>query len=170
MFEMMDDADREGDVETLGERKIVDARPYHLDAGEGGQVAARLRQGPLVDIDRAPLPRPVLHWPKAVAAHAAADIEKALAAPVPGREVHGPAAELLFVFRQDLAVGVPLVAEAVWRTGEIACVGRGPGFSPGFGHGSPHRAAAAARGSATGGAKRGSATRNSTVSAHSFLP
>src|SRR5205823_2774495 len=95
MFEMMDDADREGDVETLGERKIVGARPHHLDRGEGREVAPCLRQGTLVDIDRAPLPGPVLHGPKAVAAHAAADVEKALAAPLTGCEMHRPTPELL---------------------------------------------------------------------------
>src|SRR5712692_1137063 len=152
MFKMMDDANREGDVETRGERQIIGARPDHLDRGEGSEVAAGLRQGTLVDIDRATLPCPVPHWPEAVAAHPAADIEKALAAPLRGGEVHRPAPELLFVFRQDLAVGVPLIAEAVRRTGEIACAG--------LDHGPSHCAAAAARGSATGGATRRSATLN----------
>src|SRR5579863_4090951 len=101
MFEMMDDADREGDVESPGERQIVGARPHHLDRWHGCEVAARLRQRALVDIDRAPLPRPILHRPKAVAAHPAADVEKALAAPLRGSQMHGPTAELLFVFRQD---------------------------------------------------------------------
>ena len=68
---------------------------------------------PLVDINRAAFARPITHWPKAVAPHAAADVEKALPAPISRRQMDGPPAELLFVFGQDLGIGAPLIAETV---------------------------------------------------------
>src|SRR5205814_10711286 len=78
-----------------------------------------IRQRPLIDIDRDPFARAIDHRPIAVAAHAAADIEKAQAAPIRRREMHRPAAELLLVFREEVAISAPFIAEPVGRSGLI---------------------------------------------------
>src|SRR5216683_3122200 len=120
IFEMMDDADREGDVEALGKGQIIGARSHDLDRRKAGEVAPRAGERALIDIDRAALARPVGHRPEAIAAHAAPDIDKAPAGPVPRREVDRPTTELLLVFGPDLGIGAPLIAETVGRTPQIA--------------------------------------------------
>jgi hypothetical protein len=81
---VVDDADGEGDVEAVGKGEIIGARARDLDLRETRQIAARARKRPLVDIDSATFPPAIGHRPVAIAVHAAADIEKALALPVAG--------------------------------------------------------------------------------------
>ena len=109
----MDDADREGNVETIGKGQIIGARRRDLHCRKRGKVAPCAGERALVDVDGATPARPVSHRPEAVAAHTAADIEKALADPILRRQVDRPTAELLLVFGQDLGIGTPLIAETV---------------------------------------------------------
>ena len=113
IFEVMDDADREGNVEAIGKGQIVGARSQDFDRRKAGEVAPRARKRALVDVDGTALARPVGHRPEAVAAHAAADIEKAFAPPILRCQVDRPTAKLLFVIGQDFGIGVPLLAKTV---------------------------------------------------------
>src|SRR5919197_1113742 len=105
----MDDADREGNVETFGKGQIIGARPYDLHRGKRGKVMPCASKRTLVDVDGVAATRPVGHRPIAVASHAAADVEKAPTLPICRGEVDRPAAKLLLVLRQDLGIGSPLV-------------------------------------------------------------
>jgi len=113
MFEVMNDTDCKGNVEAVGEREIIGARAHDLDGREACEIAPRARERPLVEIDSAAAARPVSHRPIAVAAHAAADIKKAFAAPIGWRYVDRPAAKLFFIFGQDFGIGVPLEAKTI---------------------------------------------------------
>src|SRR5271165_613172 len=123
----MDDPDREGQVEAILKRQVIDSRLHDLHPREGFQIATRTLERPLVDIDRDTSGCTVCERPIAVPAHAAADIEKILALPIPRLQRCRPPAELLLMLGQNFSIEIPLVAETVGRTLEIAtCV---PGHS-----------------------------------------
>ena len=100
---MVDNADCKGNVEAVGKGQIVGARPGHFDRWKAREIAPRSLERALINIDRAALACPVSHRPEAVAAHAAPNIEKALAVPILWREVDRPAAKLFFVLGHNLA-------------------------------------------------------------------
>src|SRR5215472_7217316 len=110
MFQVVNDTNGKGNVEAVDKGQIIGARAHDLDLREAREIAPRARERPLVEIGSAAATRSVGHRPVAVAAHAAADIEKALATPIAWGEVNRPATKLLFIFGQDLGIGGPLVA------------------------------------------------------------
>ena len=112
-LQVMNDPDREHDIIGAVLIDFVGAFFLHRHCGKRGEIAPRHRQRRVIDIDRLAPRRAVGHRPMAVASHAATDIEKIAPLPVFGRERQRPGAELRLVFRSQLRVLGPLIAEAL---------------------------------------------------------
>jgi hypothetical protein len=112
-LQMVDHPDREGDVERLPLRQVVETAALHLDSGKAVQDIARRGEGQLGVVDRQHPTRTVSGRPEAVATHSAAGVEHVPAREVLGPQRFDPAAELHLVVQEEAVVAVPLEAETL---------------------------------------------------------
>src|SRR5262245_50427296 len=119
MLEVMNDSDREDQIEFVLAADLVGASLFDAHLAKGCKRPPRSRQRSIVDIDGKSPRGAVGHGPVRVPSHAATDVEECQSAPVLRLQMCRPTAKLPLVFGAQLGIIVPFIPEPVRRTGRI---------------------------------------------------